>query len=328
MHNLVNADDFRWLARAATSSATRRKLARKLQPKAGRVTSAWTADQAGMVWPNELERVRAQRAAAITGDPNGGLEQWFLDRWFPDTNALRMVSIGCGNGWKELRWAQTGRFAKIETCDVAATLVESANALAAEHGVADILHAVVAKGERFKPSSPADIVFAASALHHISGLDRVIPAMGRWLSPHGRALLLEFVGPRRFQWTDEQLAPAQKALDAIPARLRVQRDGRLKTRVIRPSMLRMRVVDPSEAVESDAIVPLMERTFVIEHRVPLGGTLIDLVIGDLGHNFTDPGDREADEVLCALLERESMLIADGVLPSDQMLLVGRVREPT
>lgn len=84
----------------------------------------------------------------------------------------------------------------------------------------------------------------------------------------------------------------------------------------------MRLRDPSEAVESDVIVPaLRERFDVAEHR-PLGGTLINLVLAEIAHHFSDSGDR----YLRMLFVVEDTLISSGRLTSDHALLVCQVQQ--
>jgi SAM-dependent methyltransferase len=322
LRNLVNLGDARTLLRAVRSPRLRRTALNAMRPARRRAQGAWTMESAARVWANELPQIRAAQNRAITGDPEGSLQRWFLDRWFAGRSDLRMISIGSGAGWKELQWAQTGRFASIEAFDISPQYVAVANASAADHGFADVITARQADGETFVPQRGlADIVLADASLHHVSQLERVVPAMRPWMVPGGRILLIEFVGPRRFQWTGAQLHHAQIELDAIPKRLRRLPDGRTLSRIDKPSLLRMRLVDPSEAVESDAIVPLMERHYRLEHRVELGGTLVDRVLGDIASNFTDPDDAEALAVVARVLAREQELIASGVLTSDQELLV-------
>ena len=72
--------------------------------------------------------------------------------------------------------------------------------------------------------------------------------------------------------------------------------------------------DPSEALRSDEIVPLLESRFDVLYRADFGGTLLQFVLADIAANFsrTTPGRRALD--LMSLLEE--VLIAERVLPSD------------
>lgn len=50
-----------------------------------------------------------------------------------------------------------------------------------------------------------DLVFAHSAVHHISRLEALFDAVHAALRPGGIFHLNEYVGPDRFQWTDRQI---------------------------------------------------------------------------------------------------------------------------
>lgn len=81
-------------------------------------------------------------------------------------------------------------------------------------------------------------------------------------------------------------------------------------------------VDPSEAVRSAEIMPVLETLFdVIEYR-PLGGAILQFLLADIAGNFQD----EVGEQLLELFFRlEDTLMACGDLPSDFAYIVARPR---
>lgn len=86
----------------------------------------------------------------------------------------------------------------------------------------------------------------------------------------------------------------------------------------------MRITDPSEAVESDAILPNVRELFEVVEERPLGGTIVHLAIGDNAGHFIN-GDAEAAGFLKLMFDVEDALIAAGELPSDHTLIVARRR---
>jgi hypothetical protein len=86
-------------------------------------------------------------------------------------------------------------------------------------------------------------------------------------------VLNEYIGPARFQWTARQLEAVNALRELLPPRYRVRwQDRGLKRRVHRPSRLSMMLYDPSEAVESDRIVPSLDKFFAVVERRDYGGT--------------------------------------------------------
>jgi hypothetical protein len=84
----------------------------------------------------------------------------------------------------------------------------------------------------------------------------------------------------------------------------------------------MLLSNPSEAVRSAEIVPLIRQRFEIVQQTDFGGTILHMLLSDIVGNF-DP-ESEADVTIVRLLcYLEKTLIAEGVLPSDFTLIVAR-----
>ena len=140
------------------------------------------------------------------------------------------------------------------------------------------------------------------------------------LSPGGLLYIDEYVGPCRLQYTRKQLAFANAALQLIPEAFRVDYSGRWrKDEVVTPGPLMMYLSDPSEAVESERILPELRKRFdFLVERTP-GGTIFPIVIQDIACNFIE--DQAASDVLCQVLEMEAGLIDRGWLESDYVGIV-------
>jgi hypothetical protein len=88
---------------------------------------------------------------------------------------------------------------------------------------------------------------------------------GQALKPGGYFFLDEFIGPSRFQWTDVQLDSMNDGLDRLPKELRRRISDRkkFKERVVRETVQEVIASDPSEAIRSSEIVPLLGQQFEI-----------------------------------------------------------------
>lgn len=96
----------------------------------------------------------------------------------------------------------------------------------------------------------------------------------------------------------------------------------VKERVPRISGAAMAIDDPSEAIRSSEVLPLLRETLDVVEEKPLGGAILMWVLDDLAGNFS-PDDPEAEELLTTLFEREDALMAAGDVPSDFVYEIGR-----
>jgi SAM-dependent methyltransferase len=320
--NAVNRDDLTTLGRKVRARA----LWRRLRPASARVQATWAAfESQEHVPPYDLPLFKARQRAKLGCEGDESFEA-VVARRFLAGDGLVGVSIGCGAGWKEQRWAWTGRFAHLDAFDLTADLIARAREQAREAGVDDVVSFSVANAHRFEPRPGGyDVVIADSSLHHLTGVEDFVAGLRSWLRPGGRVVVREYVGPARFQWRDDQVAAAQELLAAIPSPLRTLRDGRRKDRVRRPGRLLMRFVDPSEAVQADRILPALERCFAPVWQVDQGGSVVNLVFDGIAHHFMDTDDDAAQAHVRRAIEREDDLVASGALPSDNVAAVYALR---
>jgi SAM-dependent methyltransferase len=251
--------------------------------------------------------------------------QWIAERHL-SRGGLRALSVGCGAGARELRWAATGRFRQIVGVDLTPWAIDAARRAAA---AADLDHIVSFRvGDLADPATigaePFDALIGEHSIHHLSPLRQVLCSLRERLVQGGLVLVDEFVGPSKFQWTDAQLRWINQLLPQLPERLRRRQDGGLKCREYRPSRLYMRLNDPSEAIESAAIVPLLDELFERIELRPYGGAILHMLLSKIGHNFAD-GDAEAMDWLQRLAAIEDDCMARGELASDFAVGVWRRR---
>jgi SAM-dependent methyltransferase len=227
----------------------------------------------------------------------------------------RSLSIGCGFGALERDLAGRGLVSEIDGYDIAAGAIVEARRLAEQQGFGTLRYHVADLESIDLPPASLDVVFAHSSVHHVERLEALYAVVQRALRPGGIFHLHEFVGPTRFQWTDEQLRLANQFLDELPPRLRRQPNGEPKERLRRPTIAEMIAADPSEAIRSAELVAALSPYFdIIEHR-PLGGGLAHLALGGIAQNF-DPASPEDNAYLQQLFEMEDRAMAEGIIGSD------------
>lgn len=325
LNNLVNKRDATALARRM--HRTPRWLLRHLASGTdARARDAWAHTTGKPIHWFDVPAILERQNVLVSGRPDVGYVDYVCRAHLQGRENLSALSLGCGTGEKETAWARTGKFSRIVGFDFAETRVAAARELARREGLDDVLHFEVADAYTvgLEPGS-LDVVLFDDALHHFTPVRKILERTREWLRSDGLLFVREFVGPNAFQWTDRQLDAANALLALLPPRLRTDyTTGRACPLVERPSRLRMRITDPSEAVESEAILPNVRELFEVVEERPLGGTIVHLAIGDNAGHFIN-GDAEAARFLGLMFEVEDALIATGELPSDHTLIVARSR---
>lgn len=144
------------------------------------------------------------------------------------------------------------------------------------------------------------------------------------MKPEGLFVLVEYVGPSQFQWTDKQLGIINDLLRILPAKYKnnISIPFTVKECAERPSLEHMNTLDPSEAIRSAEIVPLLKRHFNIIEKRDFGGTLLNVLLHNIAGNF-DEGNAEDIAFLELLSYFERTLVAEEVLPSDFTFIIAK-----
>lgn len=262
-----------------------------------------------------------------TGDPaRDWLSAWGR-RYFVGDD-LRVLVLGCGEGWLERAIAGWPFVARIDAVDIASQAVERAKETARAQGITKIHYDVVDLNHHSLPSETYDVIVAHSILHHVENLVRAFDEIERALQPEGVLLVNEYVGPKRFQFSDDVLGLINDLLCCLPLSLRRSAlTGIPYASKVRPSEAEMIANDPSEAVRSDELRTLLDTRFTILDRRELGGTLLQHLLYDVVQNFhhDDSRQRSMIELLCAF---EGQLVDAGAIPSDFALFACRRKTAT
>jgi SAM-dependent methyltransferase len=235
------------------------------------------------------------------------------------------ASLGCGSGGLERHALAIDICSKFDAFDVAAGAIETAKSEAAAMGfglrvnyqVCD-LNTIVLAPQTY------DAVFACQSAHHFDGLEHIFDQVHAALRPGGFFVLNEFVGPTRFQWTDQQLDLVNGLLAILPARYRrlIADPSQIRDRLHRPTVEEMISYDPSEAVRSSELMSQITQRFEVVEKIEFGGTILQLLLQDIAGNFV-PESEEDMAILDLICLLESKLIESKALPSDFVYLVTR-----
>lgn len=283
------------------------------------------AESFGWYWmahPMVRRRANVKQSGRPDADGYGRLAQILGERGM-SIPIPQSLSLGCGFGALERDLSERGLIAACEGVDIADAAVAEASRLAREAGYGALSYRVADLDRETLPRSHYDVVFAHQSVHHVERLEELFEKVAGALKPNGLFHLNEFVGPTRFQWTDEQLALVNEFLDSLPEELRRTPRGR-KASVVRPTVKAMIQADPSESVRSSEIMALLRDRFRIVEERPYGGTLLHIGLGEIAQNF-----REDEPEHRAHLERffamEDEMMRKGRIGSDYVVVVAEPR---
>lgn len=177
------------------------------------------------------------------------------------------VSVGCGRATKEAALLADGVVDKFVLYDLSPARLEEAARLLEKRGVRDRAELVCADAFATPVEARYDLVYWASSLHHMPDVHAALEWSRNVLRPGGMLSVWEYVGPTRWQFSDEHLRLMNAFRAALP------KDIRPKNPVQRRSVSEMIARDPSEAADSAEILPALEVQFPGAEVIMLGGGL-------------------------------------------------------
>lgn len=115
-------------------------------------------------------------------------------------------------------------------------------------------------------------------------------------------------------------------LQKLPKHLRrlISDPSKFKERVVRKSVAYMAAADPSEAVRSSEIVPLVAEYFRILEIKGYGGAILHELLYDIAGNFCEEHTGSLD-YLCRLFEAEDQLTASQSIADDFAVIIATSR---
>lgn len=97
---------------------------------------------------------------------------------------------------------------------------------------------------------------------------------------------------------------------------RVYKSSKIKKRVYRPGLLRMLLTDPSEAIDSESILPSLHNHFEIIEEKTLGWNITQLLFKDISHHFYN-NSTQTTQILDFIFNEEDKFVnetdkSDGI----------------
>lgn len=276
----------------------------------GRTRTKWnTVTRSSDFWI--IPQLREHWNFKCTGDHKTEYADYLMSKYLIGSTGLRMLSVGCGSGARERIFGKYPNFGLIEGIDMAENKIREARENAAASGLKNIKYHVGDFLEIPLEKGSYDLILFNSSLHHFNNIytfleSNVLPL----LKKDGLLVLFEYVGPKRLQWTTGQLKTANRILKHLPDKYKRRINSKaIKKRVYRPGLLRMLLVDPSEAIDSASIIPSVRRLFKVIEEKNMGWDILQILLKDIAHNFLD-ADEETEKILAGIIEEEEKYIME------------------
>lgn len=216
----------------------------------------------------------------------------------------RGISVACGEGVKEMLLIQAGLVRHFDLFEISQTRVERGKALAAERGIADRMTYHVQ--DAFEAELPTyDLVYWNNALHHMLDTNAAVKWSFDRLNPGGCFVMDDFVGSDRHQWSAQELDVAESIRTMLPAqylRNPLAPERMLPLRPAAPPLEDLMRQDPTEAADSENILPAIREHFPDAEIALTGGVIYHLALNDVIANFTEEEDRPLLESLLVIDE--------------------------
>jgi SAM-dependent methyltransferase len=223
----------------------------------------------------------------------------------------RGISIACGDGSKEMRLIKAGLVRHFDLFEITAERVERGKHLAERQRIADrvTFHTCDAFEEDL---GSYDLVYWNNALHHMLDTSAAVKWSFDHLRTGGTFVMDDYVGPNRLQWTNRELDVAEGIRLMLPERYRrdpLAPENELPLRPLPATVDVMMRRDPTEAADSENIIPAVRQYFPAAEITFTGGVIYHVALNDVIANFTEEDDLP---LLQALLLADEALARDGL----------------
>jgi len=270
--------------------------------------SHWNrVDNSGRVNWWSSEKCQAYYNAAVCGEPVTGSSEGCrrrLRQLYPDRVFRNAVSVGCGEGSKELALLADGLVESFDLWEISEKRAATGTANLERMGLADRARYRVGDAFAAERTPAYDLVYWDHSLHHMSDVDDALAWSAAILRPGGVVLINDYVGPNRLQWrrfeVDRANAFLRRALISSGVDVRMVRHSDLLSR------LRMWRRDPSEAPQSEKIEQAVERRLPGLRLQGIGGTFLNILGG-----VVVPAAADDHPAIDSLLAEDAKLREEG-----------------
>lgn len=220
------------------------------------------------------------------------------------------ISIGCGDASRELSLLKQNIIQKFILFEVSESRIDSIYKKAEEMSLSDRITVHGVDHNEINIDCEADLVFWCHSLHHMFDVHKSVEWSKAALKKGGLFAMYDFIGPARFQWSDDALKHASMIKAILPDELLYDPINNVVTdrKVTRPPRNKLIKRDPTEAADSDRIIEAIKVNFSDYDIKYLGGIIFHLALNGIVCHFMD--NPHTEKLL------ESFLVVDDLLSKD------------
>ena len=253
---------------------------------------------------NDLEIVVKYKNKLATGNENVSWVGDILTRFKEYLPFNDVLIVGCGNGWLERQLYDLGIGKHFDAFDMSEKYIDEAKELkqsrTIDYFLDDINSMSKIEDEKY------DAVFNFAVLHHAAEVDNALKKLAKCLKTNGLMFNEEYVGPARNQYSDQHLKYMLEIMSDLPEKFRS------KVGFLRPPLANFRV-EPSEAIHSDLILPLIPKYFDIVYQRNLNGGVAYQILHNNIQEYENPNS-ESEKWLEYLLKEDFKLSKENKVP--------------
>lgn len=204
----------------------------------------------------------------------------------------KAISIGCGTGAKEINLIEKGIVETFVCYELSKDSIIIAQKLAEKKGISEKIKFQL--GDFFESSDNCpeayDLVFWDNSLHHMLDTRAAIKISKEILKNGGYFFCNDYVGKSRFQWSDSEIALMNGIRLGLPEKFFEGENGKIDRFVGRPSLEEVIKSDPSEAADSENIIPAVCDTFDSPLIVNTGGMIYHTCLNEILQNIPEESE--------------------------------------
>ena len=254
---------------------------------------------------NDLELVRKYKDNLATGNENTHWISDILNRFKEYLPFGNVLIVGCGNGWLERQLYDLGIGKHFDAFDMSEEYINEAKELKQSRPIDYFLDDINSMSKI--EDNKYDAVFNFAVLHHAMNIEYALKKLASCLKNNGLMFNEEYVGPARNQYSDDHVNIMLEIMSDLPKKFRT------KAKFLRPPLANFRV-EPSEAIHSDLILPLIPKYFDIVYQRNLNGGVAYQILHNNIDEFNDTSNSESVKWLEYLLQRDLQFTENGKVP--------------
>ena len=254
---------------------------------------------------NDLELVRKYKDNLATGNENTHWISDILNRFKEYLPFGNVLIVGCGNGWLERQLYDLGIGKHFDAFDMSEEYINEAKELKQSRPIDYFLDDINSMSKI--EDNKYDAVFNFAVLHHAMNIEYALKKLASCLKNNGLMFNEEYVGPARNQYSDDHVNIMLEIMSDLPKKFRT------KAKFLRPPLANFRV-EPSEAIHSDLILPLIPKYFDIIYQRNLNGGVAYQILHNNIDEFNDTSNSESVKWLEYLLQRDLQFTENGKVP--------------